>query len=106
MICDSGPLTHLWQIGLWPAFEIFNETHLPVQVANEVQQHVDLDQLKNFTRLQLHTISPIQIETAQQVQPQDIRLQLMFKGFWDLSNDFLGSQLLHTRTRRDPEPDR
>ncbi len=76
IICDSGPLTHLWQIDLWPAFVVFDEIHLPVQVANEVQQHVDLDQLKSFTQLHIHTISPSQIESAKQVQPQDARLQL------------------------------
>lgn len=90
IVCDSGPLTHLWQIDLWPAFEVFNETHLPAQVANEVQQHVDLDQLKNFTRLQIHTISPIQIESAQQVQPQDVRLQ-----FTDLAVFALAQTLTH-----------
>ncbi len=75
-ICDSGPLSHLWQIDLWPTFAVFDEIHLPVQVSNEVQQHVDLDQLKNFTQLQIHTILPSQIESAKQAQPQDTRLQL------------------------------
>ena len=90
IICDSGPLTHLWQIGLWPAFEVFDETHLPVQVANEVQPHVDLDQLKNFTRLHIHILSPIHIETAQQAQPQDHHLQ-----FTDLAVLALAHTLTH-----------
>jgi len=76
IVCDTGPLTHLWQIDLWPAFAVFDEIHLPVQVANEIQQHVDLDQLKNFTQLQIHTISPLQLESGQQVLPQALRLQL------------------------------
>ena len=76
IVCDSGPLTHLWQIDLWPAFAVFDETHLPAQVANEVRQHVDLDQLKNFTQLQIHTISPLQIESVQQIQSQDVHLQV------------------------------
>jgi predicted nucleic acid-binding protein len=90
IVCDTGPLTHLWQVDLWPAFEVFDETHLPVQVANEVQQHVDLDQLKHFTRLQIHTVSPIQIETAKQAQPQDVRLQ-----FTDLAVLALAQMLTH-----------
>ena len=90
IVCDSGALSHLWQIDLWPAFAVFDEIHLPAQVANEVQQHVDLDQLKNFTQLQTHTITPLQIESAQQVQPQDVRLQLA-----DLSVVALARSLTH-----------
>ena len=82
IICDSGPLTHLWQIGLWPAFEVFDETHLPVQVANEVQQDVDLDQLKNFTRLHIHVLSPIHIETAQQA---NLKITTFNSPIWPFS---------------------
>jgi predicted nucleic acid-binding protein len=76
IVCDSGPLSHLWQIDLCPAFAVFDEIHLPDQVAGEVLQNVDLDQLKHFTQLQIHTISPSQIESAKQVQPQGANLQL------------------------------
>lgn len=76
VVCDTGPLTPLWQIGLWPAFVVFDETHLPVQVVDEVQRHVDLDQLQSFTRLQIHTVSPTQVETVRRAQPQGTHLQV------------------------------
>jgi predicted nucleic acid-binding protein len=76
VVCDTGPLTHLWQIGLWPAFAVFDKIHLPVQVVDEVQPHVDLDQLQNFTRLQIHTVSPTQVGTVRRAQPQDTHLQI------------------------------
>jgi predicted nucleic acid-binding protein len=76
IVCDTGPLTHLWQIDLWPAFVVFDETHMPVQVVDEVQHHVDLDQLQHFTRVQIHTVSPTQVATVRQAQPQDTRLHV------------------------------
>jgi hypothetical protein len=35
-VCDSGPLTHLWQIGQWQAFSTFDALHVPTQVAQEL----------------------------------------------------------------------
>ena len=90
MSCDTGPLTHLWQIDLWPAFAVFDEIHLSVQVAGEIQQHVDLDQLEQFIRLQIHTVSPMQIDRAKQAEPRDIRLQ-----FTDLAVFALAQTLSH-----------
>lgn len=44
-VCDSGPLTHLWQIGQWPAFRTFDAVHVSKQVAAEVERHVPLAQM-------------------------------------------------------------
>ena len=44
-VCDSGPLTHLWQIDAWYLFRTFDALHLAVQVVSEIEGHVDLPQL-------------------------------------------------------------
>lgn len=44
VVCDSGPLTHLWQVGEWRAFGTFTAVHIPQQVAQEVRLHVSLDE--------------------------------------------------------------
>jgi len=44
-VCDSGPLTHLWQLGLWRTFRTFDAIHVSPQVAGEVELHVPLAQM-------------------------------------------------------------
>ena len=58
VVCDTGPLTHLWQIDLWPAFQAFDAIHLSEQVVSEIERHVPLSQLKNLAQCTL-TIHPI-----------------------------------------------
>lgn len=48
-VCDAGPLTHLWQILLWPAFQLFHVLHIPEQVVHEVSENVPFDQLTEMT---------------------------------------------------------
>jgi predicted nucleic acid-binding protein len=45
VVTDSGPLTHLWQIGQWRTFRTFDTIHAPVQVSEEVAGHVPLMQM-------------------------------------------------------------
>lgn len=45
VVSDSGPLTHLWQIGEWRAFRTFDAIRVPMQVAAEVERHVQLGQM-------------------------------------------------------------
>ena len=45
VVSDSGPLTHLWQIGQGQNFRTFDTIHVPVQVSQEVAGHVPLEQM-------------------------------------------------------------
>ena len=62
VVCDSGPLTHLWQIGWWPAFGTFDAIHVAAQVAQEVRLHVSLDQMRK-------SVVPHQLLVALRVVP-------------------------------------
>ncbi len=53
-VCDSGPLTHLWQINQWRLFGVFDTLHIAEQVAQEVHGHVKLDQMKALAGCALH----------------------------------------------------
>ncbi len=66
VVCDSGPLTHLWQIDLWAAFSAFNTIHLADQVVREVRHHVALERLEKLTgcTLKIHIISQNRIESG------------------------------------------
>ncbi len=65
VVCDTGTLTHLWQIDLWIAFRAFDAIHLPEHVVKEVEQHVELERLPGSASsctLEVHPISQPQIE--------------------------------------------
>ena len=76
-VCDSGPLTHLWQIGLWSVFGTFWAFHIAAQVAREVHEHVVLDRMKEFAGCasHIHTVSEQEIESTQSAFPSEIKLQ-------------------------------
>lgn len=76
-VCDTGPLTHLWQIDLWAAFGVFHEIHLVEQVVQEVEQHVVLGRLKEFSTctLHIHTISSAEIVVLTSRVPSTNSLQ-------------------------------
>ena len=48
VVCNSGPLTHLWQVELWSAFQAFSEIYLPDRVRLEVEAHVPLAEFLNI----------------------------------------------------------
>ena len=48
VVCNSGPLTHLWQIELWPAFQAFSAIYVPDLVIQEVETHVPLAEFTNI----------------------------------------------------------
>ena len=76
-VCDSGPLTHLWQIGLWPALGTFQTLHIAEQVAHEVREHVALDRLEELAgcALHVHAVSEQEIRSAQSTLPPEVELQ-------------------------------
>ncbi len=70
VVCDTGPLTHLWQIDLWSAFSPFHTIHLSGQVAREVEQHVVLKQLEQaHCTINIHTVEHTRIKAKQPIFP-------------------------------------
>lgn len=76
-VCDSGPLTHLWQIGVWSAFGTLEAIHVAAVVVQEIREHVALDQLEILVGCALHTYAVTQheIESSQMALPLKITLQ-------------------------------
>lgn len=58
-VCDSGPLTHLWQIDAWHTLGVFETIHVAAQVRREIQRHVPLERLETIAgcQLQIHEVS-------------------------------------------------
>ena len=75
-VCDSGPLTHLWQISQWQAFRTFDAIHVPEQVAREVARHVSLAQLTVVTGrdVSVDAVSEQEIAAARRVVPANLTL--------------------------------
>ena len=76
-VCDSGPLTHLWQINLWTALSTFEVLHLAEQVVQEIERHVKLSQLELLPNchLQKHFVLSAEINSHQANLPSPLRLQ-------------------------------
>jgi predicted nucleic acid-binding protein len=99
VVCDTGPLTHLWQIQSWTAFNTFDTIHLSTQVVQEVQQHVVLEQLEKVgsSQVSVHVIPPLQREETRMQLPGQFNLQLadletltlaqVLKPTWVLTDD-------------------
>ncbi len=62
-VCDSGPLTHLWQIGLPALFGVFEVLHLAEQVVTEVRRHVPLDRVAAVAgcEVRIHSVAAAEI---------------------------------------------
>lgn len=77
VVCDSGPLTHLWQIGQWQTFRTFDTLHVAAQVSVEVERHVPLVEMKaNAGRdVTVDAVSGPEIAAARQALPPDLVLR-------------------------------
>ena len=78
VVCDSGPLTHLWQIGLWSTLRTFETLYVAQQVIEEIREHVPLNRLESLPdcELHIHTISQHEIDVQRQRAPSDLKLQI------------------------------
>jgi predicted nucleic acid-binding protein len=76
VVCDSGPLTHLWQIGSWRSFRTFDAIYVPAQVAAEVERHVPLVQMTTFAdrSVWVEAVSEQEIVTVRQFVPAGLTL--------------------------------
>lgn len=76
VVCDSGPLTHLWQIGQWQTFVTFDIIHVAAQVAAEVEHHVSLIQMTDFAgcSVRIEPVSAQEIAVAHQNAPTELTL--------------------------------
>ncbi len=76
-VCDSGPLTHLWQIDMWSVFGTFGTLHIAEQVAQEVREHVVLNRMKDLAGcpLHIHAVLEQEIESTQKAFPPEVTLQ-------------------------------
>jgi predicted nucleic acid-binding protein len=61
VVCDSGPLIHLWEIGLWSSFGTFETVHVPQQVVEEVQHYVELEEFERLSGCPLYR-HPVTVE--------------------------------------------
>ncbi len=77
VVCDSGPLTHLWQIGQWQTFRTFDAIHVAAQVSVEVERHVPLVEMKTYAGrdVTVGAVSGPEIAAARQALPPDLVLQ-------------------------------
>jgi len=77
IVCDTGPLTHLWQIDLWHTFSCFKQIHLTTKVVQEVERHVTLNQLEIISQcvVHFHRISQTDLAVTKQKVPTHLKLQ-------------------------------
>jgi predicted nucleic acid-binding protein len=77
VVCDSGPLTHLWQIGRWQTFRTFDAIHVAAQVSVEVERHVPLAEMKTYAGRDVivDAVSGPEIAATRQALPPDLVLQ-------------------------------
>ncbi len=75
-VSDSGPLTHLWQIGQWQAFRTFKALYVSAPVARELALHVPLMQMRALAgyELSIEAVSEQEIAVARQALPAYLTL--------------------------------
>lgn len=76
VVSDSGPLTHLWQIGQWRTFRTFDAICVPAQVAREIVLHVSLAQMPALAGRDIAVVevSEQEIAAVRQTAPANLIL--------------------------------
>ena len=76
-VCDSGPITHLWQIQQWTAFAALDELHAARQVIDEVRSHVPMEQFAVYagSSLQVHEIDQVEVGQTRNALTEGSKLQ-------------------------------
>ncbi len=95
-VCDSGPLTHLWQVDAWHTFGTFERIHLAQQVVEEVQAHVGLARLPALAgcQVQEHSVTAQQLHRTGGQRPENAALQEADLATLALSLDLLPELVL------------
>ena len=76
-VCDSGPITHLWQIQQWTAFAALDELHAARLVIDEVRSHVPMEQFAAYagSSLQVHEIDQVEVGQTRNALTEGSKLQ-------------------------------
>jgi predicted nucleic acid-binding protein len=75
-VCNTGPLTHLWQIQSWSIFSLFETVHVAEQVIAEIAAHADITILSQKVDLQIHLVSMAEIQPIAATIPAHLTLHL------------------------------
>ncbi len=76
-VCDSGPITHLWQIQQWATFAALDELHAARQVIDEVRSHVPMEEFAAYAgfSLQVHEIDQVEVGQTRDTLTDGSKLQ-------------------------------
>jgi len=75
-VCNTSPLTHLWQIQSWSIFRLFETVHVAQQVVTELAGYADITRLSHIVDLQIQPILTMEIQTIAATIPPHLTLHV------------------------------